>query len=142
MVKLLQMADTGEGTTPLHVNLEEARASRGAATSYGMVAELYSNEHTGERVQMCWVDSDKSFSIDRQETDGGEELFIVDGSLRFGNSGEQYTKWGWLRFPVGGTNDEQRSLLKAGSDGARVFRKTGHLTEKALSMEKIQITEE
>jgi hypothetical protein len=46
-----------------------------------------------------------------------------------------------LRFPEG-VEDETRPSLKAGSSGAQVYRKTGHLTQKALGMEKIQITED
>jgi hypothetical protein len=47
-----------------------------------------------------------------------------------------------MRFPALANADEKRKTLKAGSEGAQVFRKTGHLTDKALSMEKIQIKEE
>jgi quercetin dioxygenase-like cupin family protein len=135
MVKLLQMADTREGTDPLHVDVDRAKTERGTATDYGTVLELYSNEQTGEQVQMCWLDANKSFTVD-DRCRGGEELFVVTGSLFLGNE-ERYQKWGWLRFPVDG--DERRSQLRAGSEGAQVYRKTGHLTDGALSMEKIQI---
>ena len=141
MVKLLQMADTGEGTTPLHVNLEKAKIESGRTTSFGTMAELYRNAQTGEVVHMCWLGSNQSFPADEYSV-GGEELFILQGSLTLPTSDEKvYRKWGWLRFPPG-QPDEQRKQLVAGPEGAQVFRKTGHLTEKALSMEKIQINED
>ena len=143
MVKLLQMAETaGEGTTPLHVDLDKAKTEKGKKTDYGTVVDLYSNEQTGERVQMCWIDADKSFPVD-ERCGKGEELFVIKGSLELGPDGgaETYKEWGWMRFPVGSA-DEKRRGLQAGSDGAQVYRKTGHLTEKALSMEKIQINDD
>lgn len=134
------MAETpGEGTAPLHVNIEEAKTKTGRETSYGTILDMYSNLKTGELVQMCWVDASQAFPGDQLSLDGGEELFILDGSLQV-EGGEEYGKWGWLRFPVG--SDDKREKVMAGSEGARVFRKTGHLTEAALSMEKIQIEEE
>mmetsp|Transcript_23440 Transcript_23440/g.38796 ORF Transcript_23440/g.38796 Transcript_23440/m.38796 type:complete len:247 (+) Transcript_23440:98-838(+) len=139
-VKLLQMAETGEGIDPLHVNIEEAKDTKGQETDFGSVINMYSNEKTGELVQMCWINAAQSFPGDQKGLEGGEELFIMDGSLKLEESGEEFEKWGWIRFPVNG--DEKRREIIAGSEGARVFRKTGHLTEKALGMEKIQITEE
>lgn len=135
MVKLLQMADTGEGITPLHVNFE---ADQGVPTAYGSVLNMYKNEHTGENVQMCFLKPDATLTSD-ESASGGEELFIFDGSLKIEN--DEYGQWGWMRFPVGET-DSKRGLLKAGSNGAKVYRKTGHLTEKSMSMEKIQIDPE
>ena len=140
MVKLLQMAETaGESKAPLHVNLELARTELGQTTEYGTMAELYRNAQTGEVVHMCWLDDNKVFSIDELST-GGEELFILKGSLLFGDD-DVYKEWGWLRFPPGEPLP-QRLQLKAGPQGAQVYRKTGHLTETALSMEKIQINED
>lgn len=139
MVKLLQMAETqGEGTTPLHVNLQQAKTELGQSTKFGTTAELYRNQQTGEVVHMCWLDRDKSLPADDLSL-GGEELFILKGSLMLPN--QVYREWGWLRFPPG-EPDGQRTELKAGPEGAQVFRKTGHLTEKALLMEKIQINED
>lgn len=137
-VKLLQMADTGEGTDPLHVNIEAAKERNGKTTSYGSVADIYQNTETGEVVQICWINADQPFPNDELSLDGGEELFIMDGSLVL-EGGEEYGKWGWLRFPV--DDSSNREGMTAGSEGARIYRKTGHLTEKALALEKIQILE-
>lgn len=138
MVKLLQMTDTGEGIEPLHVNLNAAKEKDGIETKFGTMLDLYHNDQTGEDVKMYWINPNALLPTDEQGTDGGEELFIMDGSLDL--SGETYVKWGWLRFPVGST--KERPSLRAGDNGAQVYRKTGHLTDKALSMEKIQITED
>jgi quercetin dioxygenase-like cupin family protein len=137
MVKLLQMADTGEGTTPLHI--DASTSDKGSATSYGSALDMYSNDVTGEKVQMCWVDAGETFPTNKMCADG-EELFLYDGSLLLGD--EEYVKWGWLRFPVGESIDDKRAILKAGTSGAQVYRKTGHLAEKAVTMEKIQIKED
>lgn len=135
MVKLLQMADTGEGITPLHVNFE---SNKGEPTAFGSILHMYKNEKTGEQVQMIRLDPETVFPTD-ELGEGGEELFVFDGSLKVGV--EEYIKWGWMRFPVGSPS-EHRKTLKAGSNGACVYRKTGHLMESALSMEKIQIDPE
>jgi hypothetical protein len=137
MVKLLQMAETGEGTDPLHVDTIKTKETNGVNTAYGTVLDLYRNDETGERVQMCWIKPVTALPVD-DDAQGGEELFIMNGSLII--EGEEYQKWGWVRFPAGG--DEKRASVKAGSDGVHVYRKTGHLTDKALSMEKIQIIED
>ena len=137
MVKLLQMADTGEGTDPLHICLESAKKTNGISTDFGTTLDLYKNKQTGERVQMFWMNPNSSIPCD-DEAMGGEEFFVLHGSLEL--NGERYSKWGWMRFPPGGTED--RANLRAGDDGAQIYRKTGHLTDKALSMEKIQITDD
>ena len=120
---------------------KEEGSKQVTGTDYGNVLDMYTNEKTGERVEMCWVQPNTAFPPSLDES-GGEELFVVDGSIRLGEKGEEYTKWGWLRFPPDNKDDNQRSLLQAGSQGAKVYRKTGHLTEKALAMEKIQISED
>lgn len=137
-VKLLQMAETGEGTKSLHVTCSKEKSTK---ISEGLsVLDMYQNDTTGEKVQMCWLDPNAEFPID-EYCARGEELFVYEGTLGVG-SGEEYSKWGWLRFPAVAEADEKRKMLKAGSEGAQVFRKTGHLTDKALSMEKIQIEDD
>lgn len=139
MVKLLQMADTGEGITPLYVNLAKAQLENSTEVSYGRVSELYRNDCTGEVVEMCWVDADQTFSTDAKATEGGEELFVMDGIIKLSDD-EEFGRWDWLRFPVGST--KERPTLVSGPSGAQVYRKTGHLTEKAMSMEKVRIEDD
>jgi len=139
LVKLLQMADTGEPEDPLYVTFDQDAST---PTEYGSVQDLHHNPTTGERVHMCWIKPNTLFPPDEYSTNG-EELFLFDGSMSLPDSEdstEEYEKWGWLRFPEGST--ESRRNLKSGPNGAQVYRKTGHLTEKALSMEKIQIEDE
>lgn len=51
---------------------------------------------------------------------GGIELFVIEGG--FTEAGEAFGRWDWLRLPA-------RSQLqaKAGSEGVRLWVKTGHL---------------
>ena len=67
---------------------------------------------------------------------------MINGSLKVDE--KVYTKWGWLRFPANdsSSSSKDRTLLKAGTEGAQVYRKTGHLTEQAKAMEKIQIRDD
>jgi quercetin dioxygenase-like cupin family protein len=135
MVKLLQMAETGEGITSLHIDFEK---DKGESTDFGSVLDMYKNDKTGELVQMFRINPGSVFPTDSL-AEGGEELFVYDGSLKI--TGDEYIKWGWMRFPIGVPSDKRKSLA-AGEGGACVFRKTGHLNEKAMSMEKIQIDPE
>mmetsp|Transcript_19634 Transcript_19634/g.26955 ORF Transcript_19634/g.26955 Transcript_19634/m.26955 type:complete len:248 (-) Transcript_19634:150-893(-) len=140
-VKLLQMAEPTdeEGTDPLYVNFQSDDSKKDASTTeFGSLLEMYHNKVTGERVQMCWIQPNAMFPFD-DCAPNGEELFVYEGSLEIKD--EEYEKWGWLRFPPGSASGD-RQVLKAGSKGAQVYRKTGHLTEKAISMEKIKIAEE
>jgi ChrR Cupin-like domain len=136
MVKLLQMAEDREGcVAPLYVDLAKARTEDSNDVSYGQVSELYRNDQTGEVVEVCWLEADRTFNTDWRSDHGGEELFVVDGSINLAE--EEFRRWDWLRFPVGST--KERPTLKSGPNGALVYRKTGHLTDMALSMEKIRI---
>jgi quercetin dioxygenase-like cupin family protein len=169
LVKLLQMADKDEENgidhqqeqqqqqQPLHINVNlnlDKNSAFYKSTDFGSVLELYHNPHTGERVQMCWINPNTLFSpaADDNVDCGGEELFVFDGSLKMivnnnddEEEEEEYAKWAWLRFPPTGsasTVSTRRTTLQAGSRGAHVYKKTGHLTKMALSMEKIQIDPE
>jgi quercetin dioxygenase-like cupin family protein len=138
MVKLLQMAETeGEGVEPLNIHYDGDHEDK-RSTEWGSLIDMYHNEHTGERVSMCWVDPNQEFPPNGY-CDAGEELFVVDGSLVLSN-GTEYNKWAWLRFPAGDEMVSERKGLNAGIHGAQVYRKTGHLTDTALGMEKIQIS--
>ena len=149
MVKLLQMADPlpTESNTPIHVRLEQAKNDVGRLVDYGTVAQVYSNDHTGEIVEVCWVNPKALLPAD-MKCIGGEELFVIFGSLDLDDKsyGKQstYEKWGWLRFPpkIEGETWQERQPLTAGDSGAVVFRKTGHLTETARAMEKIQVVDD
>lgn len=51
---------------------------------------------------------------------GGLEIFVLDGEVT--ESGDTFTRWDWLRVPVG-----SEVKAKAGAEGARIWIKTGHL---------------
>lgn len=51
---------------------------------------------------------------------GGLEIFILEGSLR--DNGTEYLKGSWCRYPAGAAPQ-----LQAGSDGAQLYLKRGHL---------------
>lgn len=139
-VKLLQMAEeTEKDAKPLYVNWEQAKKSPEAETTeYGVQVQMYHNAQTGERVHMCWIEAGKELTLEEWSCDG-EELFVISGSV-VSLSGdkqesEEYHEWGWLRFPPG----KSHPAVTAGTQGAVLYRKTGHLTPHALSLEKIQI---
>jgi quercetin dioxygenase-like cupin family protein len=140
MVKLLQMVETeGEGVEPLHVRYDKDHEDR-RSTDWGSRLDMYHNELSGERVSMCWVDPNQELPTNVYCADG-EELFVVDGSFVL-SDGTAYNKWAWLRFPPATEEVAERKGLKAGPQGAQIYRKTGHLTETAMAMEKIQISME
>ncbi|KAL3922112.1 MAG: hypothetical protein SGILL_002380, partial [Bacillariaceae sp.] len=145
MVKLLQMAETGEGVEPLHVHYDDEAESKEKKiqTDWGSELPMYHNTATGERVSMCWINSGTDFPTNTF-CKGGEELFVIEGSLIVGQNAEEYKRWAWLRYPPTSTPDivNERKGLRAGSSGAQVYRKTRHLTREAMSMEKIQISME
>lgn len=136
LVKLLQMSETDHLTQPLYIKFDD---QTGEPTEFGSVLELYQNKDTGESVQMCWVNPGTSLPVD-DFCLNGEELFVYTGSLAIGE--EKYSEWGWLRFPAGNSPSPKRTLLKTGTEGAHIYRKTGHLTKSAMAMEKIQITDD
>jgi hypothetical protein len=145
-VKLLQMAEeTEKDVKPLYVNWGQAKSSPEAqTTAYGVQVQMYHNAHTGERVHICWMDAGKELTFENQWSCGGEELFVISGSVlapgqdQAEHEQEEYHEWGWLRYPPGAS----RSAVTAGRQGAVLYRKTGHLTSQALSLEKIQIDPE
>ena len=54
------------------------------------------------------------------DASGGMEMFVLAGTLSDGV--EEMQRWDWLRLPVGA-----RCRATAGTEGARVWIKTGHL---------------
>jgi hypothetical protein len=131
------MSEKDDLKQPLYIDLDKQKSVDGRKVTYGTILGLYNNAHTGERVEMWWVDPGTALPESAESKAKGEELFVMEGSLLLGS--DEFAKWGWLRFPIG--PDNTRSELKAGSAGAQVYRKTGHLTEEAMGKEKIQISE-
>ncbi len=61
---------------------------------------------------------------------GGAELLVMEGSVT--EQDDELKQFSWLRVPVGG-----RIEAKAGAEGARVWLKTGHLTEVDAQIERV-----
>jgi anti-sigma factor ChrR (cupin superfamily) len=89
---------------------ELAQAVGGVAT-----AELHKDDF--ETVTYCEVDADATLV---NSGDGGLEMLVLSGSVVEGN--EVLGTGAWLRLPIG-----QPLVAQAGSDGAKVWIKTGHL---------------
>ena len=64
------------------------------------------------------------------EAPAGAELLVLDGSLTEQN--DELQQFSWLRVPVGG-----RIQATTGSDGARVWLKTGHLVDVDNQVERV-----
>ncbi len=64
------------------------------------------------------------------EVPGGAELLVLDGSLT--ERDDRLVQFSWLRVPSGG-----RVQAKAGSEGARVWLKTGHLADVDQQVERV-----
>ncbi|MEM6609199.1 MAG: cupin domain-containing protein [Pseudomonadota bacterium] len=61
-------------------------------------------------------------TVDIAET-GGIEVLVLAGDIT--EMGDPLARWDWLRVPVG-----QKAHLIAGTDGARLWLKTGHLAAR------------
>lgn len=75
------------------------------------------HEDARETVSMEQWDAGTSRTIDAS---GGLEILVIEGHLTEGD--DTLNRWDWLRLPVG-----SRFEAKAGTEGARVWIKTGHL---------------
>ena len=78
--------------------------------------QLYRDPH--EDVRVLNLSPNEAVDLDAAQ---GLELFVIDGDIQ--ESAEDFTAWDWLRLPPG-----TRSQAKAGASGARVWIKSGHLS--------------
>lgn len=101
--------------TEVKVNYDQLVSTKDADRPGVSVTPLHKDQY--EEVRMEEWDADTSVVV---EDEGGIEILVIDGS--FEESGDQLKKLSWLRVPVGST-----VKAKAGSQGARVWIKTGHL---------------
>lgn len=79
------------------------------------VMPLFKDDREDVRVERWAPGADVTIS-----TAGGAELLVLEGG--FEEAGETFSKHSWLRVPEG-----YSLTTKAGSEGARVWIKTGHL---------------
>lgn len=85
------------------------------------VTPLYKDQYENVRVEH-W-DAGETIEL---ITEGGAELFVLNGSLN--ESGDELVKHSWLRLPLNYKAGNKASF-QAGADGAKVWIKTGHLTD-------------
>jgi len=115
LVKLWQfdMADRQHVTIDMAGSLYEPAADRPGVS----VLPLYEAERELVRSEK-WA----AGSVVKLQATGGAEIFVLSGS--FEENEELFTKGSWLRLPDGETVQ-----MKAGTEGATVWVKTGHLLE-------------
>ena len=85
------------------------------------VTPLYKDQY--ENVRIEYWDANTTIEL---TTDGGAELFVLNGSVN--ESGDELVKHSWLRLPLNYKAGDKASF-QAGVDGAKVWIKTGHLTD-------------
>lgn len=112
-VKLHQF-DPADGT-PIVVETRAADWPRPASTG---IEELPLHRFRGERVSLMRWAPDTRWPPHRH--DGGEEIFVIEGE--FSDEHGNYPAGTWLRLP-----DRSRHEAYAGTDGALLYVKTGHL---------------
>lgn len=91
-----------------------------------LVTPLYQDNH--ENVSMQDWEAGAELKLD---VPGGAELLVMEGSVT--EQDDELRQFSWLRVPVGGRID-----ARAGANGARVWLKTGHLTEVDAQIERVQ----
>lgn len=79
------------------------------------VTPLYQDER--EQVRMEQWAANTMVEIDSKD---GAEVLVLEGG--FEESGDEFKKYSWLRTPMG-----EKVTIKSGSEGAKVWIKTGHL---------------
>ncbi|MEZ5825189.1 MAG: cupin domain-containing protein [Geminicoccaceae bacterium] len=113
LVKLWQFDADDRREVKLHVDDIEPVAETGREGVH--VRLLFEDER--ERVRVESLDGDAATVLG---DDGGCEIFVIDGS--FAEKGEIFERHSWLRLPGG-----EKAAIRAGSEGARLWIKTGHL---------------
>ncbi len=96
-------------------------------------------EHTGIEITPLYKDDIEEVSLLHFYTDasldisplGGAELFVLEGDIR--EHQDQLTKHSWARLPI-----NESISIKAGNNGAKIWLKTGHLTDVENQIARVQ----
>jgi len=75
--------------------------------------------HQDEREIVTYYQMDASAELSNN-ADGGIELLVLEGELTAGD--DELSRGSWLRLPEG-----EKLAAKAGTDGAKIWMKSGHL---------------
>lgn len=111
-----------------HVRLQTDLMQSTAHPSFKNVAvtPLYKDDF--EDVSLLHFKPNASMVINAK---GGAELLVLEGS--FDEQADTLVKHSWLRVPINSTVN-----VKAGSNGAKVWLKTGHLTDVENQISRVQ----
>ena len=90
------------------------------------VTPLYKDNY--EEVSLLYFSPDSEVNL---KVEGGAELLVLAGALSEQN--DKLIKHSWLRIPVKGEFN-----AKAGPEGAKVWIKTGHLTDVDKQIERVE----
>lgn len=101
----------------LHQMDADDRTGVALDTAHDTAAEQALYQDSRETVQIVRLTPGEIRSLDAR---GGAEVFVVSGEVREGS--DRLTRWDWLRLPTDTTTE-----LTAGSGGAALWIKTGHL---------------
>lgn len=115
LVKLWQFHP--DDRTFVHIDTNKIESVADAHRPGTSVTPLYADDR--ERVRLEHWQAGATIDLD---TDGGAELFVLEGGFEEG--GDTLRKHSWLRLPSG-----SRLRAKAGDQGARVWIKQDHLRD-------------
>lgn len=101
--------------THVRTHIDEISLIRDPKRAGVRITNLFQDHREEVRIEK-W-DAGAEVSLD---TSGGAEVLVLEGSFEEGN--DTFVPQSWLRIPIAG-----KLLAKAGSEGARVWVKTGHL---------------
>ena len=126
LVKLRQMTDTMETRSTMIDTRGWRRANPGFGDDGIRRQRLYDNPRTGEWVAMEWWRPGFVRSLN-PATEGGLELFVVEGDVRHEDESQTYGPWSWFRLPAVGVAARRTSFRNVGEQECVVWVKTGHL---------------
>ncbi|WP_024610861.1 cupin domain-containing protein [Pseudoalteromonas sp. TB64] len=113
-----------------HVRLQTDLMQSAAHSNFKNVAVTPLYKDTFEEVSLLLFKPNADMVINAQ---GGAELLVLEGSLD--EQADTLVKNSWLRVPINSTVN-----VKAGNNGAKVWLKTGHLTDVSNQISRVQNT--
>ncbi|MBH0055361.1 cupin domain-containing protein [Pseudoalteromonas sp. SWXJZ94C] len=113
-----------------HVRLQTDLMQSAAHPNFKNVAVTPLYKDTFEEVSLLLFKPNADMVINAQ---GGAELLVLEGSLD--EQADTLVKNSWLRVPINSTVN-----VKAGNNGAKVWLKTGHLTDVSNQISRVQNT--
>ena len=113
-----------------HVRLQTDLMQSAAHPNFKNVAVTPLYKDTFEEVSLLHFKPNADMVINAQ---GGAELLVLEGSLD--EQADTLVKNSWLRVPINSTVN-----VKAGNNGAKVWLKTGHLTDVSNQISRVQNT--